>query len=119
MNDERYSCAHSWRPYGRQGARQWQCGYPWTKPPKARRWKNRVLAGFNRNQHGKASDAVTSGIEGACITDLTKWDNGVILKLLFGYEWELTLSPAGARSSGRRSTSREEDKPVDATDPTM
>jgi catalase-peroxidase len=72
---------------------------------------------FNPNQHGKASDAVTSGIEGAWTTDPTKWDNGY-LKLLFGYEWELTRSPAGAQQ-WQPVNIREEDKPVDASDPAI
>ena len=71
----------------------------------------------NPNQHGKASEAVTSGIEGAWTTNPTVWDNGY-LKLLFGYEWELTRSPAGAQQ-WQPINIREEDMPVDATDPTI
>ena len=37
----------------------------------------------------------TSGIEGAWKPNPTKWDNGYF-DMLFGYEWELTKSPAGA-----------------------
>ena len=44
---------------------------------------------------GKAGDAITSGIEGAWTTNPTKWDTGYFDNL-FGYEWELTKSPAGA-----------------------
>jgi catalase-peroxidase len=44
---------------------------------------------------GKAGDAITSGIEGAWKPNPTKWDNGYF-DTLFGYEWELTKSPAGA-----------------------
>ncbi len=44
---------------------------------------------------GKGSDAIGSGIEGAWTPDPIKWDNGY-LDMLFGYEWELTKSPAGA-----------------------
>ena len=44
---------------------------------------------------GKAEDAITSGIEGAWTTNPTKWDMGYF-ENLFGYEWELTKSPAGA-----------------------
>jgi catalase-peroxidase len=44
---------------------------------------------------GKAGDAITSGIEGAWTTSPAKWDNNYFDNL-FGYEWELTKSPAGA-----------------------
>ncbi len=44
---------------------------------------------------GKGSDTITSGIEGAWTANPIKWDNGYF-DLLFGYEWELTKSPAGA-----------------------
>ncbi len=39
--------------------------------------------------------AITSGLEGAWTPTPTKWDNSY-LETLFGYEWELTKSPAGA-----------------------
>ena len=44
---------------------------------------------------GKAGDAITSGIEGAWTSNPIQWDNGYF-DLLFGNEWELTKSPAGA-----------------------
>jgi catalase-peroxidase len=44
---------------------------------------------------GKAGDTITSGIEGAWTTDPAKWDNNYF-ENLFGYEWELVKSPAGA-----------------------
>ena len=44
---------------------------------------------------GKAGDAITSGIEGAWTTNPVQWDNNYF-ENLFGYEWELTKSPAGA-----------------------
>jgi catalase-peroxidase len=45
---------------------------------------------------GKGKDAVTSGLEGAWTPTPTVWDNS-FLETLYGYEWELTESPAGAK----------------------
>jgi catalase-peroxidase len=44
---------------------------------------------------GWAGDAITSGLEVTWTTTPTRWNND-FLKNLFGYEWELTKSPAGA-----------------------
>ena len=44
---------------------------------------------------GKGGDAITSGLEVTWTTTPTKWSNG-FFESLFGYEWELTKSPAGA-----------------------
>jgi catalase-peroxidase len=44
---------------------------------------------------GTGADALTSGLEGAWTNEPTRWDNG-FLDNLFGYDWELTTSPAGA-----------------------
>jgi catalase-peroxidase len=44
---------------------------------------------------GKAGDAITSGLEVTWTTTPTKWSNN-FFQNLFGYEWELTKSPAGA-----------------------
>jgi catalase-peroxidase len=44
---------------------------------------------------GKGDDTITSGLEGAWTPNPTQWDNGYF-DILFGYEWELTKSPAGA-----------------------
>jgi catalase-peroxidase len=44
---------------------------------------------------GKGRDAITSGLEVTWTTTPTTWDNS-FLEILFGYEWELTKSPAGA-----------------------
>jgi len=45
---------------------------------------------------GNAGDTITSGLEGAWTTTPTKWSNNYF-ENLFGYEWELTKSPAGAQ----------------------
>jgi catalase-peroxidase len=44
---------------------------------------------------GKGAHTITSGIEGAWKPNPTRWDNGYF-DMLFGYEWELAKSPAGA-----------------------
>ncbi|MDQ1320853.1 MAG: catalase-peroxidase, partial [Actinomycetota bacterium] len=44
---------------------------------------------------GKAEDQISSGLEVVWKPNPTKWDNG-FLETLYGYEWELTKSPAGA-----------------------
>ena len=50
-----------------------------------------------KNAHGKGKgrDTITSGLEGAWTPNPTKWDNGYF-DMLFGYEWKLVKSPAGA-----------------------
>ncbi len=45
---------------------------------------------------GNAEDTITSGLEGAWTTTPTKWSHNYF-ENLFGYEWELTKSPAGAQ----------------------
>ncbi len=45
---------------------------------------------------GNAGDTITSGLEGAWTTTPTKWSNN-FFENLFGFEWELTKSPAGAQ----------------------
>ncbi len=71
----------------------------------------------NPKMDGKASKAVTSGLEGAWTTHPTRFDMGYF-DLLFGYEWALTKSPAGAHQ-WEPVNLKEEDKPVDASDPTI
>ncbi|SFL10362.1 catalase/peroxidase HPI [Shimia haliotis] len=50
---------------------------------------------INGHGTGKGGDTTTSGIEGAWTANPTQWDNGYF-DLLFGYDWNLTKSPAGA-----------------------
>ncbi|MBD7936404.1 catalase/peroxidase HPI [Cytobacillus sp. Sa5YUA1] len=53
------------------------------------------LGWISSHGSGKGRDTITSGIEGAWTANPTQWDNG-FFEQLFGYEWELTKSPAGA-----------------------
>ena len=52
-------------------------------------WKNKFKS-------GAGPDTITSGLEGAWTNNPIQWDNGY-LENLFNYEWELTISPAGAK----------------------
>jgi catalase-peroxidase len=71
----------------------------------------------NPNGKGCGRDTITSGLEGAWTTHPTRWDNGYF-DMLFGHEWELRKSPAGAWQ-WEPITIREEDKPVDVEDPAI
>jgi catalase-peroxidase len=71
----------------------------------------------NPNGSGVGRHTVSSGVEGAWTTHPTQWDMG-FFKLLFGYEWELTKSPAGAQQ-WKPIDIKEEDKPVDVEDPSI
>ena len=53
------------------------------------------LGWISANRTGRGVDAITSGLEGAWTADPVRWDNGYF-DTLFGHEWELTRSPAGA-----------------------
>ncbi|MBL1266435.1 MAG: catalase/peroxidase HPI [Halomonas sp.] len=85
--------------------------------PEASDVENQGFGWGNPTMAGKASNAVTSGIEGAWTTNPTKFDMGYF-DLLFGYEWELRKSPAGAHQ-WEPVNIKEEDKPVDASDPSI
>lgn len=69
------------------------------------------------NGTGIGADTVSSGLEGAWTTNPTQWDNGYFY-LLFTYDWELKKSPAGAWQ-WEPVDIKEEDKPVDANDPSV
>ncbi|MEV7420015.1 catalase/peroxidase HPI [Streptomyces sp. NPDC089919] len=64
---------------------------------------------------GVGGDAITSGLEGAWTKQPTTWDNGY-LDNLFGYDWELTTSPAGAKQWTPKDASAQGTVP-DAHDP--
>ncbi len=82
------------RPHIRQGPWRGRCG-PGGR--RARRRSHRATGpGLEeRLRQRQGAHAITSGIEGACKINSTTWDNGYF-ETLFGYEWELTESPAGA-----------------------
>ncbi|MGP8306887.1 catalase/peroxidase HPI [Vibrio sp. YIC-376] len=72
------------------------------------------LGWMNNKARGVGRDAVTSGLEGAWTTNPTKWDNGYF-HMLFKYDWEQKMSPAGAHQWEPVNIA-EEDKPVDVED---
>ncbi|MBP8145863.1 MAG: catalase/peroxidase HPI [Inhella sp.] len=63
--------------------------------PEAADIEQQGLGWANRFGSGKGVHTITSGIEGAWTPTPTQWDNSYF-DTLFGYEWELTKSPAGA-----------------------
>jgi len=73
-------------------------------------WKNAFRT-------GKGIDATGSGIEGAWKPNPTTWDNGYF-DMLFGYEWELGKSPAGAHQWHAKDVKPEHMIP-DAHDPSI
>ena len=63
--------------------------------PEAAPLEEQGLGWKNSFGTGKAADTITSGLEVTWTNTPTTWDNS-FLEILFGYEWELTKSPAGA-----------------------
>jgi catalase-peroxidase len=86
-------------------------------PPEAAEVENQGLGWMNPDMEGLASNAVTSGIEGAWTKEPTKFDMGYF-DMLLDHEWELKKSPAG-HWQWEPVDIREEDKPVDASDPSI
>lgn len=72
------------------------------------------LGWMPKNKRGIGRNVVAGGPEGAWTTDPTKWDMG-FFDMLFGHEWELTKSPAGAKQ-WKPVNIKEEDMPTDAED---
>jgi catalase-peroxidase len=66
---------------------------------------------------GRGVHTITSGIEGAWKPNPTTWDNGYF-DMLFGYEWELSKSPAGAHQWHPKNVA-EKDMIPDAHDPSI
>ena len=65
------------------------------REPAAAGIEEQSMGWANSYGRGNAGDTITSGLEGAWTTTPTKWSNNFFWNL-FGYEWELTKSPAGA-----------------------
>ncbi|HHW4680514.1 MAG TPA: catalase/peroxidase HPI, partial [Xylella taiwanensis] len=63
--------------------------------PEATELEQQGLGWRNRFGSGKGGDTITSGLEVTWTNTPTQWSNGFFGNL-FGYEWELTRSPAGA-----------------------
>ena len=72
---------------------------------------------LSTHKSGKGVDTITSGIEGAWKPNPTTWDNGYF-ETLFGYEWELVKSPAGAHQ-WRAKDCKPEHMIPDAHDPSV
>ena len=64
--------------------------------PEAAGIEEQGLGWKSRFGTGKGGDTITSGLEVVWTTTPTKWSNNFFSNL-FGYEWELTKSPAGAK----------------------
>jgi catalase-peroxidase len=75
------------------------------------------LGWVNAHGSGKGIHTTTSGIEGAWKPHPTRWDNGYF-EVLFGYEWELVKSPAGAHQWRAKDVKPEHMIP-DAHDPSI
>ena len=70
----------------------------------------------NSQGTGNATDTISSGIEGPWTANPTKWDMGYF-DVLFGYDWELTKSPAGAQIWHAKGLSESDHAPeVDGSD---
>ena len=83
--------------------------------PEAAPIEEQGLGWVNRFGTGKGVHTTSSGIEGAWKPKPTKWDNGYF-DMLFGYEWELVKSPAGAQQWFAKNV-KEEHMIPDAHDP--
>ncbi|MFH0521348.1 catalase/peroxidase HPI [Streptomyces sp. M41] len=83
--------------------------------PEAAPIEQQGLGWRNTYGSGAGGDALTSGLEGAWTSEPIRWDNGY-LDNLFGYDWELTTSPAGAKQWTPKDPSAQGTVP-DAHDP--
>jgi catalase-peroxidase len=89
--------------------------------PEAAPLEQQGLGWKNTYGTGKGADTITSGIEVVWTPTPTKWDN-TFLETLFGYEWELVKSPAGAwqwQAKDAEATFPGPQDPTDKRKPTM
>ena len=75
------------------------------------------LGWMNTKGRGIGRNTVVSGLEGAWTTNPTQWDNG-FFKMLFGHEWHLVKTPAGATQWAPIQIA-EADMPADVEDPSI
>src|SRR5437763_2982037 len=80
--------------------------------PEAAPIEQQLLGWKSAHASGKAGDAITSGLEVVWTSTPTQWDNG-FLQILYGYEWELTESPAGAKQWTAKDAKAEVHDPFD------
>ncbi len=66
------------------------------KEPEAAAIEEQGFGWSSSYKSGKGKDAITSGLEVTWTSQPTKWTHAYF-QILFGYEWELTTSPAGAK----------------------
>lgn len=83
--------------------------------PEGEQLEAQGLGWLNKKSRGLGRNTVSSGLEGSWTVHPTRWDNEYF-QILFGYEWELQKSPAGAWQ-WEAVNIREEDKPADVEDP--
>ena len=82
--------------------------------PEAAPIENMGFGWLSTHKSGKGRDAITSGLEGAWTPTPTKWDMSYF-DVLFGYEWELSRSPAGAQQWAAKNLAAKDHAP-DAED---
>jgi len=83
--------------------------------PEAAPLENQGLGWLSSFRSGKGGDTISSGLEGAWTPNPIKWDTGYF-DVLFGYDWELVKSPAGAWQWTPKNL-QEKDKAPAAHDP--
>ena len=81
-------------PHVRQNPRR-RPGVPVGPEPEAAAIEAKGLGWISSFGSGKGDDTISSGIEGAWTPKPTQWDMGYF-DMLFGYDWDLVKSPAGA-----------------------